>query len=302
MRRYGSVVVAALVTLVAAAACGTSNSGDDKASMFKDRAANIATNWQSSDLKTVWQNGFVPLQPLTDEGRVAYVAGVAAEQAKQALVNGWYKLAGTLPDAPAHGTITFADGSTLDVALAGAQQAYQAIDHGDAPSTCTGAGCNLTVTKATLGTMTMATSRGQAAVPAWVFTVAELTSPVSRVAVAPVSVHELPTAPAGDPDPAHWLTGVGGVAGSSAGKTLTLSYTGGSCDTSATGQVYETDQAVVVGVLVTVPTGVCDLVAQLRTVPVALAKPLGARVLLDGLTGAPIVLNACGPGDPQHLC
>lgn len=303
MRRYGLVVVG-LLTLVAATACGGKAASPDQSSgMFKDRAKNIATSWQSSDLKTVWQTGFVPLQPLTSEGAVNYAAGVSAEQAKLALGNGWYKLSGTLPNTAGKGTIKFADGSTMDVGLIGAQDAFSAIDKGDAPADCTAVGCNLTVTKATLATMTLSTSRGQATVPAWVFTVTELTGPVTRVAVAAASIHELPTAgPSSDPDPAHWLTGVGGVSGSPGAKSLTLNYTGGSCDTSATGQSYETDQAVVVGVLVTRSGGICDDVAYLRSVPVALSKPLGARVLLDGLTGAPIVLNACGANDPQHLC
>jgi hypothetical protein len=44
------------------------------------------------------------------------------------------------------------------------------------------------VTDASLATMRLATSRGEATVPAWLFTVAELVVPVPHAAVAPSAI------------------------------------------------------------------------------------------------------------------
>ena len=59
------------------------------------------------------------------------------------------------------------------------------------PNTCAA----LLVTGVTLGTVTLRTSRGEASVPAWLFTVRELATPVARVAVAPSAIAAEPADP-----------------------------------------------------------------------------------------------------------
>ncbi|WP_407938794.1 hypothetical protein [Micromonospora rubida] len=146
----------------------------------------------------------------------------------------------------------------------------------------------LTVTAVRLGTAPVRTSRGEAQVPAWVFTVEELGTPVARLAVAPGAVTAVPqgvapTRPVPD-----------GVVGAQdlqtvEGARLTWRIGVGACDTGATPLVQERDDVVVVGGGVTPATGICTDQLVLKPVTATLKAPLGDRTVLDVTTGAPLI-------------
>ncbi|WP_229399613.1 hypothetical protein [Micromonospora okii] len=146
----------------------------------------------------------------------------------------------------------------------------------------------LTVTAVKLGTAPVRTSRGEAQVPAWLFTVAELTSPVARVAVGK------PTAPPkGTPPGSPVPEGVVGAQDLEAvyGAMLTWRLGVGACDTGITPLVWEGDDVVVVGGGVTRSTGVCTEQLVVAPVTATLKEPLGDRTVLDVTTGTPLTLR-----------
>jgi hypothetical protein len=134
----------------------------------------------------------------------------------------------------------------------------------------------LTVTGVKLGTVRLHTSRGEATVPAWLFTVDEIAGPVARVAVAPSAIS---TASAGPPIAGRRTATVDG-------SRLTYRIIRG-CAKDITPLVYEAEDVVVVGVQSTPEDGVCPLVAKLEPVTVTLREPLGDRVVLDVTSGQP---------------
>ena len=153
------------------------------------------------------------------------------------------------------------------------------------PVTCAA----LTVTKATLGTATVWTSRGEAVVPAWLFTVKELKAQVARVAVAPSAVTELPSVP----EPEHELGPQHGLVSSQdlsvvEGTKLGFRLGVGACDHDITPLVREFDDVVVVGGSVRRSDGPCTMQLILHPVEVTLHHPVGTRPVLDVLSGQPL--------------
>ncbi len=312
MRRMVTLLSLSLLVVAGCAQAGT-GSGSTPAtaeprSAFEQRAAEVADGWQPGPR---WRDGYVPLQdPTVLVGDPGFSpATLTAFQA------GWYRDQVPLPPArPADGTIRFPDG-TLSVPLIGAGEAYRQLDQGDPPQ-CEGRPKNpatpppaqpggpddpvssapqaacvpLTVTAVELGDVPVHTSRGEARVPAWIFTVDELTAKVARLAVAPAAVGpapepSAPTVPAPeDVVGAQDLRAVDGA-------TLTVRLGTGACDTDVTPLVHERDDVVVIGGGVTRSTGVCTEQLVLEPVTVRLAAPLGDRPVLDVLTGAPLRLT-----------
>ncbi|MDM4722632.1 hypothetical protein QTQ03_24670 [Micromonospora sp. WMMA1363] len=303
------------LSLLLAAGCAPAGSEPDAASpsagrwpAFDERAAGVAEAWRPGPQ---WDSGYVPLQ----EPTVLVGDPTFSPDTELAFRAGWYRDQVGLPVArPADGTVRFPDG-TLTVALVSAAEAYRQLDQGDPPP-CDGQAKNpgtpppaqsigpddpvssdpqtacvpLTVTAVELGSVPVRTSRGEARVPAWLFTVDELTAQVARLAVAPAAVGAVPE-PSAPPGPlpssmvgAQDLRAVDGT-------TLTVRLGIGACDTGVTPLVYERDDVVVVGGGVTRPTGVCTEQLVLEPVTVALAAPLGERPVLDVLAGAPLRLT-----------
>ncbi|NJP31982.1 hypothetical protein [Micromonospora thermarum] len=303
------------LSLLAAAGCAPAGSEPSVAPpsqrvrpAFDERAAQVAEAWRPDSR---WNSGYVPLQePTVLVGKPGF-----SPDTETAFLAGWYREQIPLPTArPADGTVRFPDG-TLTVPLIGAAEAYRQLDQGDPPP-CVGrpkepgtpppatpggpddaassgpqtACIPLTVTAVELGTVPVRTSRGEAQVPAWLFTVDELTARVARLAVAPAAVGAVPepTAPAAPPP-----DGVVGAQDLRAvdGATLTVRLGTGACDTGTTPLVLERDDVVVVGGGVIRSTGVCTDQLVLEPVTVRLAAPLGERPVLDVLTGAPLRLT-----------
>jgi hypothetical protein len=311
MRRY--VVLALLTALTACAA--SSGPPADPEGEFPAHAQAVAEAWRATvagPAGSGWRTGFVPLQDLV----LAPALGPDGDL-RYAFSSGWYRLAASLPaSAPATGTVRFPDGTTTRVGVMGAGEAYAEIDRGDPPcaaalsppsptSVGTGPGGSvgapaehtcavLTVTGATLGTASLRTSRGLAEVPAWRFTVAELRGPVLRVAVAPGAVTAPPSPAAPPPAVPEGLAPASGV--TLAGHTtLTFAVGTGECQDDPRGLRYETGDAVVVAGAADSPDRggqeECGLAMALNQVSVTLDRPLGARVVLDAMTGRPLALS-----------
>ncbi|HZN74192.1 MAG TPA: hypothetical protein VFC00_21195 [Micromonosporaceae bacterium] len=317
MRR--SVIVLAAVALLAAGCAqpgtgtgSTTEPDPDLNEKFDQRARQVAQAWAASTASGAWRTGFVPLGPLTE----APAGGFPSGELKEAYVRGIFVLRTDLPATrPADGTIRFpADRATLTVPLVSAREAYAAIDQGDpqcvpppppapaptasngsvsttAPQSCAA----LTVTAVRLSTVMVRTSRGEASVPAWLFTVAGVREPVVRVAVVASAITPLPSPSLPDFGHVRGLVTAQHVI-EAKGNELTFALGVGTCDTDIRPLFLETDAAVMVAGAVRPPTGVCNMMLKFEPVTVTLAEPLGARVVLDGLNGGPLTDMPTGPG------
>ena len=314
MRRLIVALAAAAIVLAGCVLAGCGNGGVGTGTPrdrpdFDRRAKDIVQAWHDAGLDTAWKTGFVPLESLTQfEWDMSLRKDASnidrAGEVKAAIGNGWYRLAGPLPaGTPDPGQVRFADGTAMSVPVVSAEDAYAALHNPAAPpvASCGTASCALTITGARLATTTIRSSRGPATVPAWIFTVSEVTVPAIRVAVAPSAVTPLP-----DPDKV-WsqapgftrLEAVvqrGNASPAVQARRLTLHFTGGVCEETRTAHVYETPELVVLGVIVT-PRGLgaCSSVGIPSTLDIELAEPVGDRVLLDVATSQPVTLDDCGP-------
>lgn len=308
-----------LLLLAACAQQGDSTAGpgyapDRRQEAFDQRAIEVAEAWQEQAVSQKdWQSGYVPLQAPTV---LTADPGFDADT-RQAFLAGWYRHEVSLPSSnPKDGTIRFPS-STLTVPLISAAEAYRQLDQGDPPPcvkrpakppATTGpadpddtanSGANtacvpLTVTDVKLGDVALRTSRGEARVPAWLFTIEELKAPVARAAVDESAVDEMPEVSAPDPQPGGDLVAAQDI---TAVKTDTLSYRlgVGACDQDIVPLVKEWDDVVVVGGGVTKTTdGACTDQLLMKSVSVTLDEPLGSRPVLDAVTGQPLILVPIG--------
>ena len=262
---------------------------------FEARAAAIADGWQRGGMAYSAGLGFVPLDELTrltaespeKPGTFGVEDTFATEAQYQAFLHGRFTLSSTLPTTiPPPGTISLSGDESISTPLASARAAYIAMDRADATPGCD---CiELTVTAATLGTVRMPTTRGDATVPAWIFTVDDLRAPVARVAVASsataADVLRRPIEMIAEPQ--AFFHSVESY--TAQGQGLTLDFVGGQCDASRTGQVYETADTVVLGVAIATSGEFCDAIGILSTVDVHLAEPVGDRVVLAVSSGLPV--------------
>ncbi|MFG1868802.1 hypothetical protein [Micromonospora arborensis] len=312
MRRPALLLVLALLLAAGCAPNGAEptdrpSTGTRHTGAFDQRATEVAEAWRPGP---DWRTGYVPLEgPTLLTGNPGFTSDIEA-----AFRAGWYRAQVPIPPTRVAGEIRFPDGR-LTLPLVSAAEAYRQLDQGDplpcpgrpkrpglptpggpsvepgpdgwATSTTQTACLSLTVTGVTYGTVPVRTSRGEAQVPAWLFTIEELATPVIRLAVAATAVTPVPepTAPA---QPladglvaAQDLTAIDGA-------RLTMRLGVGACDSAITPLVWERPDVVVVGGSVTRGTGVCPAVLKLEPVTVTLAAPLGARPVLDVFTGAPL--------------
>ncbi|MEU4337235.1 hypothetical protein AB0F59_21765 [Micromonospora lupini] len=312
MRRGVLLLVLPLLSMVGCAATGAEPAAPPTTTAnraFDKRAAAVAAAWQPGP---GWRDGYVPLQGptvLTGDPRFT-------PDTETAFRSGWYRAQVAIPPTRVGAEIRFPDGR-LTLPLVSAAEAYRQLDQGD-PLPCPGrpkrpgrptpggptvepgpdgwatstteTACHpLTVTGVTLGAVPVRTSRGEAQVPAWLFTVEELATPVAQLAVAPTAVTPVPSAPTPtEPLPEGLVAAQDIVAVDGARLTLRLGV--GACDTGITPVVRELPDVVVVGGQVTRSTGVCTDQLKLEPVSVTLAAPLGARPVLDVFTGAPLTI------------
>jgi hypothetical protein len=298
-----AVLPLALVLALTLAACGSQHAAGDagqgttetaNSATFTARARQVVAQWQNSPAARAWRTGLVLLGP-GELSPIPRDAGFANQHQKEAFGAGRFRLAGALPGQALHGRIRWADGSTLAVPLLDARVAFQQLATNQA---CAIPPCDpLTITSARPAALTIATSRGPAVIPAWRFTVAELSWPVTEAAVASGNFVTLP-----DPFPlpvaGRDVPGAAGLLAVSAdGRTLTLQFITGACVTAWGARLYQTSAAVVVGSWSGGGSGqMCPADAVSRSAKVTLARPLGSRFVLDVATGLPLVL-----GGPMYL-
>lgn len=283
-------LVLSLTTALFAAGCGSDKAADISAPITRDedtasptagRAQQIAAAWDGSEAADVWHKGYYPMgdaAPPPD-------GGFHSEEDKEAHELENYVLSGELPTtAPEKGQAKWAGGGSLTRPLMDARQTYTALNRSDSS-----AGPHLTVTAATLGEMTIATSRGPATVPAWLFTLKGYDEPLKRLALRPSKPPKPPIGPLGEaPTELHQLVQLVDVSGD--GRTVTVLASHGSCDDGPRVKALETDGSVVLSATVAnvAQDVVCAAVMNTKKVTVELERPLTDRVLLDAYTGQPL--------------
>ncbi|MEV7078290.1 hypothetical protein AB0N88_07085 [Streptomyces sp. NPDC093516] len=277
------------LALSAVVGCGTTDAGgtepaptDGTTPRPADRARQVADAWDGSPAAARWREGYHPVAPAVRPPGPGLLRGDAD---RRAYATGNFTLRGTLPAAPAReGRVTWPGGDALTLPLLNAEQAYRDLDRADAP------GRRLTVTGARLGRMTVATGRGPATVPAWLFTLEGYDRPLARAAVQPSEVPASPVGPLGQdvdasvPAPLGGLTGIAGD-----GRSVTVVAHHGSCDDGPVVTAHETDGSVVLSAAVrNVQDGPCTTELRGERVTVKLRRPVGDRVVLDAFTGRPV--------------
>ncbi|MGC4749063.1 hypothetical protein ACLQ28_25880 [Micromonospora sp. DT201] len=320
MRRPALLLVLPLLLAAGCASNGTdpsASSGADpsgvpsgrshRAEEFDRRATEVAKAWQPGP---DWRTRYVPLEgPTMLTGDPHFTPDTEA-----AFRAGWYREQVAIPPTRVGDDIRFPDGR-LTLPLVSAAEAYRQLDQGDplpcpgrpkrpglptpggptvepgpdgwASSTTQTACLSLTVTGVTFGAVPVQTSRGEAQVPAWLFTIKELATPVARLAVASTAVTPVPEPTAPTRPLPDGLVAAQDLAALD-GARLTVRLGVGACDSGITPLVWERPDVVVVGGSITPATGLCPAVLKLEPVTVTLAAPLGARPVLDVFTGAPL--------------
>ncbi|MFD7445212.1 hypothetical protein [Streptomyces sp. NPDC059909] len=266
---------------------GTQVRGTDRAPESQARAREVADAWDGSKAAEVWAKGY-------------YLMGEAVQLPENAFRDGADKrayeaqnlvLRGELPATPQKdGQVKWESGGSLTLPLMGAREAFESVARGgnDGP--------HLTVTGAKLGRMTLATNRGPATVPAWLFTLEGYDTPLKRVALGPAQVPQPPIEPAAEV-PTDELAPLGRLVGAAGdGRSFTVVATHGACDEGPAVDVLETGGSVVLSAsVVGTKAGPCTSELREKEVAVKLDRPLGDRVLLDAFTGRPVPHDENGP-------
>ncbi|MFC5202518.1 hypothetical protein [Streptomyces kaempferi] len=278
----------------AVAGCGGTGPGGDTGSEARReaRARRVAEAWDGSGAARTWRAGYHPMGEAVQPPAGGFHAGADT----RAFTTQNFVLRGTLPAAgPAEGTVRWRSGAPLVLPLTGAREAYESVARGgdDGP--------HLTVTGARPGAMTLATSRGPATVPAWLFTLEGYDTPLKRAAVAPSKLPRPPIGPQREVSTSQLapLAGLVEVAGD--GRSVTVTAEHGACDDGPAVHVLETGGGVVLSAFVTgVREGPCAGVMLLEEVTVRLAGRVGDRVLLDAFTGRPVPYGVPNGASPSR--
>ncbi|MFI7407334.1 hypothetical protein ACIBU0_01460 [Streptomyces sp. NPDC049627] len=284
MRTTTSRTVQLLTALgLLAAGCGAGaadSGGTEPAPDTRPRALKVAKAWDGSRAAEIWRTGYYPMADAVQLPEDAF----HNEADKEAYLTENFVLRGDLPDTPRKdGKVTWRDGGSLTLPLMGAKEAYDGLGHDG------GHGPHLTVTGAKLGETTLATSRGPATVPAWLFTLKGYDTPLKRVALIPSKAPKSPIGPARD-TPTDDLWDLGPLVDvADDGRSVTLQAHHGACDDGPGVDVLETDGSVVLsGYIRGSNDGPCTANLLAEKVTVELDRPLGDRILLDAFTGRPV--------------
>ncbi|WP_409236313.1 hypothetical protein [Streptomyces sp. PA5.6] len=282
-RVLAAVAVSGAV-LMTASGCGSEEAPGDgvDGAALADRARTVAKAWDGSAAATAWRTGYHPAGETVQPPR----GGLRGEADERAFEDGRFVLRGKLPGpGPRDGWVRWPGEPALARPLVGADESYRAL----AVHRAARAGePHLTVTGVERGEMRVATSRGPATVPAWLYTLDGYTAPLKQAAVLPSKsprppigrVRDLPGLP---------LDRLVGTAPD--GRAVTVIALHGACDDGATVKPLETDGSVVL--LPSVRNrnddgSLCTSQAEMQRVTVELERPVGDRVVLDALTGRPV--------------
>ncbi|WP_327136754.1 hypothetical protein OG585_09440 [Streptomyces sp. NBC_01340] len=253
------------------------------------RARQVADAWDGSEAARQWRAGYHPMSDVVQlpEG------GLRDEADKRAFTSQNFALRGALPALPRKdGAVKWKSGAALTLPLLEARKAYETVARGgnDGP--------HLTVTGVKPGEMTLATSRGPATVPAWLFTLEGYDTPLKRAAVGPSKLPESPIRPIRNVA-AHTLTPLDRLAGVTGdGRSITVLADHGACDSGPAVHVLETRTSVVLSASVLgARRGPCTSEMIRARVTVKLTRPIGDRIVLDACTGRPVPHQ--GPHEPS---
>ncbi len=285
------------------AGCGGNGAATDPAADFRARAAVVADAWHSATSQTpAWQSQIIAVQALT----ISPASGLSGD-AQRAFDSGWYRSQIPMPDqVPAPAKIAVPGAGEVTASLVSAAAAFADIDKGDAPCqqqaplpTATDPSApaggpaahscvDLTVTSVKLGSLPLRTNRGILQVPAWLFQTKEASDPVARVAVTAATFAALPKSGAASWDNAPVSAAI--KLRQAGQEKVEFIVPVEACAKDLSGLVYETDSAVVVaGWAKGRAAGACAGSAALEPVTVTLTSPLAARVILDGVSGQPLL-------------
>ncbi|WP_326721461.1 MULTISPECIES: hypothetical protein [unclassified Streptomyces] len=276
------LIVLALFTAAAVGAvagCGSEKAGGSPPQSGA-RARQVAEAWDGSQAAEVWRKGYYPMGESVQLPDGAF----RNEDDKLAYMTQNFVLRGKLPAAsPKEGKVEWKSGGSLTLPLTGARAAYETVARGG------GDGPHLTVTGAKLGEMSLATSRGPATVPAWLFTLDGYDTPLKQVALSPSKLPKPPIKPARETPTNHLmpLDRLAEVADD--GRSVTVVANHGSCDDGPAVAVLETDGSVVLSAsVVGTKDGACTADLHAKKVTVKLDRVVGDRLLLDAFTGRPV--------------
>jgi len=158
------------------------------------------------------------------------------------------------------------------------------------------------VVRVALGTTTLWTSRGNATVPAWLFTTDTFVDPIARVAIEPSAIGRTdgdfgePTGPDIRPTraardlAAHHVTGADSLV-TVAGDTIAFRVTASGCDDDSLPLVREDSTTVVLGGTHFPFVGsdaICAAEPQVLEFTVRLNRPIDMRTVLDVSSGRPL--------------
>jgi hypothetical protein len=261
---------------------------------FNALARQEASAWRQSPLGKVWTTGLVisPADDLTD----VPVYGFSSVEAKEAFGNGNLVYTGPPPSGAPDGVILWEHGIKTKVSVLSEAEVFSALknnDEGRCPSCVT---APLTVTGAQPTTMLVSTSRGDASIPAWSFTVSGANGAVTQAAIPPGSYvrEDSVRQPAENLRPLG-KSFVGATVANLSGngdQTLEMMLSGVPCDSTAAwgGLVAEVGDVVVVGgwIYDPHPGKACPTNLIGSDVTVRLAEPLGDRLILDAATDLPV--------------
>lgn len=288
MSSLALLAVVAAVGLAAASGCGSqAHSGRDAsdAELVARRAKQVAAAWDGSPAAAAWRAGYYPMGDVVQLPR----GGLRNQADTQAYQQRRFVLQGRLPTTwPVEGQVDWSQGESTTRPLVGADEAYKTL----ADSHVRGKS-HLTVTKVKLGTMTLATSRGPATVPAWDFTLDGYAAPLKQAAVVPSKLPRPPITEARDV-PGYALQHLVKIAED--GRSVTVVTVHKVCDDDPALNVLESRGSVVLSASVTHQKdgSTCTKQGKLQQVTAELDRPLGDRVLLDAHTGRPV------PYKPKH--
>jgi hypothetical protein len=288
MRRIAMLAALALAlsgcASVATISPGAPQTADPDA--FQQRAQEVVTGWERSGMSKTWRLGFVPLS--LDKVIVTGDPGFTGDS-KLAFLAGQFTLRTPALLPPPPGQVLFPDGFRLPVHLVTAEDAYADMAKPNSNS-CAKPCQPLTITQINLGTAKVLTTRGNATVPAWLFTIEGLKTPIAYMAVADKDVSKVPAPPAADYPALEGIVGAENVI-SVDGASVRFTVGVGSCDTDIKPLVYETADTVALGGSVTTPDGVCNAMLKFQPVTITLTKPVGDRALIDGVGGRPLTVS-----------
>ncbi|TQS28071.1 hypothetical protein [Microbispora sp. KK1-11] len=249
---------------------------------FEEKAAQAASTWRTSGAEKIRRKGFVPLEDLSK------IPQEVSEQIDYE-EHGWV-VAGPLPAPPARAQIQWDDGSAMQVPVVGPREALMALSPWPEEYTFPD-DKQYKLTRATFTTMRLKTSRGMATVPAWRLHFSNLPDPIDRVAVDQEAIDTIEDA-VGE---RLWGDGITDLEVFDE-HTLLVKYGYGFCageePFDVTLRASEKPDVVVLGLEMPYRGyGPCAGVGAFGQDVIRLNEPLGDRVVLDEMSGLPVLCH-----------